>query len=88
LTPRRPKPPGLEVLASELREQFEQNYARTQATKESAYINLFPKGMRLEYAFAKAGGLLIAGTDLTAGGGVIPGFANQRQVELLVEWRQ
>jgi enamidase len=84
-TPGRPKPPGLEVLTPQLREQFEQNYARTQANKESVYINLFPTGMRLEHAFAKAGGLLTAGTDPTGGGGVIPGFANQRQVELLVD---
>ena len=41
--------------------------------------------MALEHAFAKAGGLLIAGTDPTGSGGVIPGYANQRQVELLVE---
>jgi enamidase len=73
------------VLTPQLREQFEQNYARTQANKESVYINLFPTGMRLEHAFAKAGGLLTAGTDPTGGGGVIPGFANQRQVELLVD---
>ena len=85
VTPGRPKPPGLEVLTPQLREQFEQNYSRTQANRESLFINLFPKGMRLEYAFARAGGLLMAGTDPTAGGGVIPGFANQRQVELLVE---
>ena len=84
-TPGRPKPPGLEVLTPQLREQFEQNYARTQANKESVYIDLFPKGMRLEHAFAKAGGMLITGTDPTGGGGVIPGFANQRQVELLVD---
>ncbi|HEX6975976.1 MAG TPA: amidohydrolase family protein, partial [Vicinamibacterales bacterium] len=30
-------------------------------------------------------GLLIAGTDPTGGGGVIPGYSNQRQLELLVE---
>ena len=84
-TPGRPKPPGLEVLTPQLREQFEQNYARTSANKESIYTTLFPKGMALERAFAKAGGLLIAGTDPTGGGGVIPGFANQRQVELLVD---
>jgi enamidase len=41
--------------------------------------------MALERAFAKAGGLLIAGTDPTGGGGVIPGYSNQRQLELLVE---
>jgi enamidase len=84
-TPGRPKPPGLEVLTPQLREQFEQNYARTAQNKESIYTTLFPKGMALERAFAKAGGLLIAGTDPTGGGGVIPGFANQRQVELLVD---
>jgi imidazolonepropionase-like amidohydrolase len=28
---------------------------------------------------------LIAGTDPTGGGGVIPGYSNQRQIELLVE---
>ncbi len=84
-TPGRPKPPGLEVLTPQLREQFEQNYARTAQNKDSIYSTLFAKGMALERAFAKAGGLLIAGTDPTGGGGVIPGFANQRQVELLVD---
>ena len=84
-TPGRPRPPGLEVLTPQLREQFEQNYARTQLNKESIYTTLFPKGMALERAFARAGGLLIAGTDPTGGGGVIPGYSNQRQVELLVD---
>jgi enamidase len=84
-TPGRPKPPGIEVLTPQLREQYEQNYARTQQNKDSIYTTLFPKGMALERAFARAGGLLIAGTDPTGGGGVIPGFANQRQVELLVD---
>ena len=84
-TPGRPMPPGLEVLTPQLREQFEQNYARTSQNKESIYTKLFPKGMALERAFARAGGLLIAGTDPTGGGGVIPGFSNQRQLELLVE---
>lgn len=84
-TPGQPKPPGLEVLTPQLREQFEENYARTAQNKDSIYTRLFPKGMALEYAFAKAGGLLIAGTDPTGGGGVIPGFANHRQVELFVD---
>ena len=84
-TPGRPKPPGIEVLTPQLREQFEQTYARTAQSKDSIYTMLFPKGMALERAFAKAGGLLIAGTDPTGGGGVIPGFANQRQVELFVD---
>ncbi len=85
LVPGRPMPPGLGVLLPELRQQFEQNYARTSQNQQSIYRTLFAKGMALEYAFAKAGGLLIAGTDPTGGGGVIPGYSNQRQVELLAE---
>lgn len=38
----------------------------------------------MELKFAHAGGLLLAGTDPTGGGGVIPGFSDQRQIELLV----
>ena len=83
-TPGRPVPPGLEVLDPQLKEQFEQRYAATQRQVNSPYAILFPKAMALELAFAHAGGLLIAGTDPTGGGGVIPGYSNQRQVELLV----
>ncbi|HYN09068.1 MAG TPA: amidohydrolase family protein [Vicinamibacterales bacterium] len=85
LTPGRPKPPGLEVLVPILREQFERFYERTSANTTSIYTRLFPKALALERAFVRAGGLLIAGTDPTGSGGVIPGFANQRQIELLVE---
>jgi hypothetical protein len=46
---------------------------------------LFKKEMQFEYAFAKAGGLLLAGLDPTGYGGVIAGFGDQREVELLVE---
>jgi len=84
-TPGRPKPPGLEVLTPQLREQFEQNYKRTAQSTQSIYTTLLPKAFALERAFAKAGGVLIAGTDPTGGGGVIPGYSNQRQIELLVE---
>jgi enamidase len=83
--PGRPLPPGLDVLVPQLREQFEQNHARTARNTQSAYAALFPRGMALELAFARAGGLLIAGTDPTGGGGVIPGYSNQRALELLVE---
>jgi enamidase len=39
----------------------------------------------MEVSFAKAGGMLVIGTDPTGGGGVIPGYSNQRAIELLVE---
>lgn len=84
-TPGRPMPPGLEVLTPPLRESFERNYERTSKNTQSLYATLFPKAMALERAFARAGGLLIAGTDPTGGGGVIPGYSNHRQIELLVE---
>ena len=84
-TPGRPMPPGLEVLVAPLREQFEQGYARTAKNTQSIYATLFPKAMKLDLAFARAGGTLVAGTDPTGGGGVVPGFSNQRTIELLVE---
>jgi enamidase len=84
-TPGRPVPPGLDVLLPALKDDFLKRYARTAASTDSVYIKLFPKALALERAFAKAGGLLIAGTDPTGGGGVVPGFSNQRQLELLVE---
>ena len=84
-TPGRPMPPGLDVLLPELKQQFEQAHARVEQNQQSIYKTLLPKGMALERAFAKAGGMLIAGTDPTGAGGVIPGYSNQRQIELLVE---
>jgi hypothetical protein len=41
--------------------------------------------MEFELAFVRAGGLLLAGPDPTGYGGVLPGFGDQREVELLVE---
>jgi hypothetical protein len=46
---------------------------------------LLRRTMALERAFAAAGGLLIAGPDPTGNGGVVPGFGDQRGIELLVE---
>lgn len=46
---------------------------------------LLRRDMDLERAFAAAGGLLLAGPDPTGDGNVIPGFADQRGIELLVE---
>jgi len=84
-TPGRPMPPGVDVLMPSLKDQYVQTHQRTSQNQNSSYATLFPKMMKLEYAFAKAGGLLVAGTDPTGSGGVIPGYANQRQLELLVE---
>jgi hypothetical protein len=52
---------------------------------DSPMTSLLRKEMDFEVAFAKAGGLLLAGPDPTGNGGVLPGFGDQREIELLVE---
>ena len=81
----RPLPPGLDVLTPSLRDSFQRAYDRVQENQQSVYTTLYPKNLAMERAFVKAGGLLIAGTDPTGSGGVIAGFSNQRQIELLVD---
>jgi len=83
--PGRPLPPGLDVLDPQLRAQFEQRHAATAANATSTFGSVFAKARAMELAFARAGGLLLAGTDPTGGGGVIAGYSNQRELELLVE---
>jgi imidazolonepropionase-like amidohydrolase len=66
------------------------SYLRTRAAvsddgAKSDWATLFKKELEFEREFAKQGGLLLAGLDPTGYGGVIPGFGDQREVELLVE---
>lgn len=84
-TPGRPIGAGLDVLLPQLKDEYERRYAATQRNTQSPYIKAFAKGMAFERAFAKAGGTLVVGTDPTGGGGLVPGFSNQRAVELLVD---
>jgi enamidase len=84
-TPGRPLPAGLEMLLPQLREQYVQRHTNTARATQSVYTSAFPKNMAMELAFARAGGTLIVGTDPTGGGGLVPGYSNQRAVELLVE---
>lgn len=87
-TPGRPKAPerALEMLIPELRKQYEDTWAKAGSNERmKPYITIFPKLMKLEKMFVDAGGTLLAGTDPTGYGGVIPGFSGKREVELLVE---
>ena len=84
-TPGRPMPRGLDLLLPQLRETFEQRFASTAKQTGSIYTKLFPNGMAMERAFAKAGGTLVVGTDPTGGGGLVAGYSNHRALELLVE---
>jgi imidazolonepropionase-like amidohydrolase len=82
--PGRPLPPGLDVLEPSLKADYERRHAAV-AARTSGYTALYPAARAAELAFHRAGGLLVVGTDPTGGGGVVPGFSNQRALELLVE---
>ena len=45
----------------------------------------FLRGQQLERRFVAAGGLLLAGPDPTGDGHVLPGFGDQREIELLFQ---
>jgi hypothetical protein len=59
--------------------------ARGRVVVDSPMTALLRKEMDFEVAFVKAGGLLLSGPDPTGNGGVLPGFGDQREIELLVE---
>jgi imidazolonepropionase-like amidohydrolase len=78
---------ALDAMTPEAREAFfilRQRPASRPAPKTDPAL-LFKRDMELERAFVAAGGLLIAGPDPTGRGDVIPGFCDQREIELLVE---
>ncbi len=59
--------------------------ARSRIPADSPTAALVRKAMDFERAFVAAGGLLIAGLDPTGNGGIVAGFGDLREVELLVE---
>jgi len=87
-TPGRPEAPeaARALLIPELRQAYETAWTAVQTQDRSKpYVVIFPKLMKLEKMFAAAGGTLLAGTDPTGFGGVVPGFSAKREIELLVE---
>ena len=72
-------------LANRLRSSDPAFLKRNFGSEESPLPAAFEKELEFEYAFSKAGGLLLAGLDPTGMGGVTAGFGDQREVELLVE---
>jgi len=57
-------------------------FAQTNAPEQAIALK---KEMQFEREFVKEGGLLLAGCDPTGIGGVLPGYGDQRGLELLVE---
>jgi imidazolonepropionase-like amidohydrolase len=80
------RPGVLEAMAPSLREAY--LYSRNRPANKSAQTNaalLLRRGMDLEHAFVAAGGLLLAGADPVGYRGLIPGFGDQYEIELLVD---
>jgi imidazolonepropionase-like amidohydrolase len=59
--------------------------AIAERAERSYWPALLKKEMQFERSFVKAGGLLLAGCDPTGYGGILPGFGDERGLELLVE---
>jgi len=76
---------ALDAMAPEVRDNYLRRRAAIAVDSKSPYPTLFQKELEFERAFFRAGGLLVAGTDPTGYGGVVAGFADQREIELLVE---
>jgi len=78
---------ALEAMSPQSREDFfllRQRPASASAPKIDPAL-LWKHDLELERAFVTAGGLLLAGPDPTGRGDVLPGFGDQREIELLVE---
>jgi hypothetical protein len=75
----------LDAMLPQTRAEYLKTRERIAAQKDSPWPALFTLEMQFERAFVKAGGTLLAGLDPTGFGGVIAGYGDQREVELLVE---
>jgi len=82
-------PKVMAVLTPEAKESYLylRNLAATRGSTQrgQAFARAYRNDLGLERQFFLAGGLLLAGPDPTGNGGVIPGFGDQRALELLVE---
>jgi imidazolonepropionase-like amidohydrolase len=79
---RAPPPEGAQAaMLPELHERVMAGLSRS----SEAGGQLLRQYMAMEKAFYDAGGTLVVGTDPTGGGDVVPGYANQRAIQLLME---
>jgi len=77
----------LDAMPPEAQADYLTNRIRSSAnpTLISIGATLFRKEMDFERMFVKGGGTLLAGEDPTGGGGILAGFGDEREAELLVE---
>ncbi len=84
--PGQPKAPigALEAMLPQVRTQYETTWDRIARDTSGKAKREFARMMELEREFVRLGGTLVVGTDPTGYGGVVPGYANQRAIQLLV----
>ena len=82
---RPPSPRAMQALAPESRNSYLLSRAQTTPEDNAYSASFLKKEVEFEHAFFKAGGLLLAGPDPTGSGGVLPGFGDWREIEMLVE---
>lgn len=76
---------ALDLLTPELRTSFERTSAAVAASPINATARTaFARNLAMQRRFARQGGLLLAGSDPTGFGGVLPGYSAQREFTLLV----
>jgi len=82
-------PKAMAVLTPQARESYlylrNRTVQRASTPQAQQFAEAFRNDLGLERQFVAAGGLLLAGPDPTGNGGVIPGFGDLRELELLVE---
>jgi imidazolonepropionase-like amidohydrolase len=81
-----PRTPG--VLSSWVRRQYDidrAGWVDRDSPRSRMWTAMLTREMQFERAFVAAGGLLLAGVDPTGWGGIVAGFGDQRELELLVE---
>jgi Amidohydrolase family len=74
----------LDAMSANARASYLARRARINVANQESAAAL-KNEMDFEIAFVRAGGLLLAGPDPTGNGGVLPGYGDQREIELLVE---
>src|SRR5438270_2826482 len=79
----------MDVLTAQAKESYlylrNLTASRTGTPRGQESADAYRNDLGLERQFVTSGGLLLAGPDPTGNGGVIPGFGDQRELELLVE---
>jgi hypothetical protein len=76
---------ALATLSDAALKAYQSNRARVTQSKDSPWPAMFQLEMQFEHAFVKAGGVLLAGLDPTGIGGIVAGYGDWREVELLVD---